>query len=90
MKIMLDKGAYMPTRAHETDAGLDLYCREDKMLWQGQSVTFDTGVHIELPKGYFGKIGIEAVETVRIQAILYRPKAAVYGIQQHLSIERKL
>ena len=56
MKIKLDNGAYMPTRAHETDAGLDLYCREDKMLWQGQSVTFDTGVHIELPKGYFGKI----------------------------------
>lgn len=56
MKIKLDNGAYMPTRAHETDAGLDLYCREDKMLWQGQSVTFDTGVHIELPKGCFGKI----------------------------------
>ena len=27
MKIMLDKGAYMPTRAHETDAGLDLYTK---------------------------------------------------------------
>lgn len=25
MKIMLDKGAKMPTRAHEWDAGLDLY-----------------------------------------------------------------
>ncbi len=25
MKIMLDKGAWLPTRAHETDAGLDLY-----------------------------------------------------------------
>ena len=56
MKVVLDKGAIMPTRAHDTDAGLDLYCREDKMLWQGQSVTFDTGVHIELPKGYYGKI----------------------------------
>lgn len=56
MKIKLDKGAIMPTRAHDTDAGLDLYCREDKMLWAGQSVRFDTGVHIELPHGYFGKI----------------------------------
>ena len=56
MKIKLDKGAIMPTRAHDTDAGLDLYCREDKMLWAGQSVKFDTGVHIELPHGYFGKI----------------------------------
>ena len=25
MKIKLDEGAYMPTRAHEFDAGLDLY-----------------------------------------------------------------
>lgn len=24
MKIKLDKGAYMPERAHEADAGLDL------------------------------------------------------------------
>ena len=24
MKIVLDKGAIMPTRAHETDAGLDM------------------------------------------------------------------
>lgn len=56
MKIKLDKGAIMPTRAHDTDAGLDLYCREDKMLWAGQSVRFDTGVHIQMPHGYFGKI----------------------------------
>ena len=24
MKVMLDKGAYMPVRAHKDDAGLDL------------------------------------------------------------------
>ena len=29
MKIMLDKGAKMPTRAHTWDAGLDLYATED-------------------------------------------------------------
>lgn len=29
MKIMLDKGAKMPTRAHPWDAGLDLYAVED-------------------------------------------------------------
>ena len=28
MKIMLDKGAKMPTRAHPWDAGLDLYAPE--------------------------------------------------------------
>lgn len=29
IKIKLDEGAKMPTRAHSTDAGLDIYSRED-------------------------------------------------------------
>lgn len=32
MKIVLDKGAKMPTCAHETDAGLDLYARETQII----------------------------------------------------------
>ena len=28
MKIVLDEGAVMPTRAHQFDAGLDLYAPE--------------------------------------------------------------
>lgn len=32
MKIKLDKGAIMPTRAHEADAGLDLYAPEKVMI----------------------------------------------------------
>lgn len=54
MKIMLDKGAYMPTRAHETDAGLDLYAMEDKTVPLKGSAIFDTGVHIELPPDTVG------------------------------------
>lgn len=53
MKIKLDKGAIMPTRAHDTDAGLDLYSRESKVVPAGGSAVFDTGVHIELPEIYF-------------------------------------
>ena len=54
MKIMLDKGAKMPTRAHETDAGLDLYALEGKSISAKDSAVFDTGVHIELPEGTTG------------------------------------
>lgn len=50
MRIKLDEGAIMPTRAHDTDAGLDLYSREDKKVPAHGSAVFDTGVHIELPK----------------------------------------
>lgn len=54
MKIKLDLGAYMPTRAHTTDAGLDLYARETQIVPARESATFDTGVHIELPSGTAG------------------------------------
>lgn len=49
MKVMLDSGAYIPTRAHLDDAGLDIYSREDKVVPARGSAKFDTGVHIELP-----------------------------------------
>ena len=32
MRVKLDEGAILPTRAHDTDAGLDLYAREDKVV----------------------------------------------------------
>lgn len=51
IKIKLDKGAKMPTRAHTTDAGLDIYCPEGQaqIIPAKESTIFDTGVHIELP-----------------------------------------
>lgn len=54
MNIILDKGAYMPTRAHSTDAGLDLYAREPQIIYAKESAVFDTGVHIELPPDTVG------------------------------------
>lgn len=56
MKVKLDYGAKLPTRAHEADAGLDLYARDSAMIWAGKSEVFDTGVHIELPKDTVGYI----------------------------------
>lgn len=54
MKIMLDDGAYMPTRAHSMDAGLDLYSPVDVLLMPQASAVIDTGVHVELPPGSVG------------------------------------
>jgi len=54
MKIKLDTGARIPTRAHATDAGLDLYARESQIVRAKDSAKFDTGVHIELPHGTTG------------------------------------
>lgn len=54
MKVKLDPGAYMPERAHEQDAGLDLRSRETTWVPANGSAVFHTGVHIELPKGCAG------------------------------------
>ena len=56
MKIMMDPGATVPHRAHPTDAGLDLFSREEQIILPGDSAVFDTGVHVELPEGTFGKL----------------------------------
>ena len=56
MKIKLDNGAYIPTRAHETDAGLDIYARDSQIVPAKDSAIFDTGVHIELPAGTAGML----------------------------------
>ena len=50
MKIKLDEGAVLPTKAYSTDGGFDIYSREDKVVPARGSAIFDTGVHIELPK----------------------------------------
>lgn len=58
MKVFLEPMAreFPPTRAHQTDAGLDLYCIIDTTVPARGSAVFRTGVHIELPLNTFGKI----------------------------------
>lgn len=60
MKVKLDNGAFIPTRAHEEDAGLDIKTPEaftirgcNIMDGAGKAV-IRTGVHVEIPKGYVG------------------------------------
>lgn len=54
LKVVLDEGAKMPMRAHTTDAGLDVFSRQEAVIPAKGSATFDTGVHIEIPAGYVG------------------------------------
>ena len=56
MKIKLDEGAYMPVRGHEADAGLDLRTPKRVVVYPNDSVTINTGVHVQIPLGYFGKL----------------------------------
>lgn len=53
-KVVLDEGAYMPERAHETDAGWDLRTPTVATIAPGAAAVIDTGVHVLIPKGYVG------------------------------------
>lgn len=53
-KVMLDDRGKMPTKAHELDAGFDLYAPEMYIVRSREAVVIDTGVHIQIPKGYVG------------------------------------
>lgn len=50
INISLREGAIAPTRAHDEDAGLDLYATCDAVVPAGGSLTMDTGVCVELPE----------------------------------------
>lgn len=52
----LTETARLPTRAHPTDAGLDLYADEDAELTYGDIAVISTGIAIELPHGTVGLI----------------------------------
>lgn len=52
----LDDGAFMPERAHPTDAGADLRTPVSFTLFGLSSCSIDTGVHVELPHGFYGRI----------------------------------
>ena len=54
LKVMLDPGAKMPTRAHPTDAGLDLYATKGGWIFPKCRKTFGTGTHASIPSGYVG------------------------------------
>lgn len=56
IKIKLDKGAYMPERAHEADAGMDLKSPIKVRIPAYGSAVIDTGVHMAIPAGYYGKL----------------------------------
>lgn len=54
IRVMLDEGAYIPETAHTEDAGYDLRTPKDFDVYAGSYEVIDTGVHIEIPKGYVG------------------------------------
>lgn len=54
--VKLKPEAILPTRAHEGDAGLDLYACEAAHLGPGERWGVGTGVAVEIPAGHAGLV----------------------------------
>lgn len=52
----LDEGLPVPTRAHATDAGIDLFAVGDCELAPGHRALVGTGVAVAIPPGYVGLV----------------------------------
>lgn len=52
----LNPEAVLPTRAHEGDAGLDLYAVEPAHIGPGERFAVGTGVGVEIPEGHAGLV----------------------------------
>ena len=54
MRVIVEKGAFAPVRAHKADAGLDILSPKSVIVPAGGSAVIDTQVHVEIPEGYAG------------------------------------
>ena len=52
----VDERARLPTRAHDGDAGLDLYALERVVLAPGERASVPTGIAVEIPPGQAGLV----------------------------------
>jgi len=53
---LLSDSATLPTRAHEGDAGLDLYAAEAAHIGPGERWQVATGIAVEIPDGHAGMV----------------------------------
>ncbi len=53
---LLNDSATLPTRAHEGDAGLDLYASEKAHIGPGERWQVATGIAVEIPAGHAGLV----------------------------------
>ena len=54
MKVSIDVGAFIPVKAHAEDGGFDLKSPIDTFVPARGSSVIDTGVHMEIKRGYAG------------------------------------
>ena len=52
ISCQLEEGVQLPVYAHKTDAGLDIYAREEITINPGETKIIGTGIRTAIPEGY--------------------------------------
>lgn len=60
IRVYVSDPRYAPTRAHPTDAGLDLKAAGEYLIPIGRTALIDTKAHFEIPTGYFGQLSLRS------------------------------
>lgn len=67
----LTDDAILPTKAHATDSGFDLYANEDVIIEPGETELIKTGIAVHLPDGYEAQVrprsGVTSKTKLRVQ-----------------------
>ena len=91
-------GVYTPTKSNTTDAGYDLYSVNDVAIPKGYNALINTGIAIEIPKGFVGLIwdrsslGVKGIHrhagvidcgyTGEVKVCLHNNSAVTYDIKK--------
>lgn len=75
MNVKLIKNAIAPKQGRPGDAGYDFYLLEDVKIKPRQQIVLDTGVCVELSKGYAGKFEL---------------RSSIYNGNKHLILKNPL
>lgn len=69
--VKLHKDATIPEKAHDGDAGFDLFALKDMAIKSNETILIPTGIGIEIPYGYYGdvtgKSGLTSKTQLRVQ-----------------------
>lgn len=67
----LTPSAKLPTKAHSSDAGFDIYADITEIIPSGSTRLISTGIAIEIPEGYYGRLkgrsGLTSRTRLRVQ-----------------------
>lgn len=81
----LDPTAFLPTRGHSDDAGLDLYVIGDHEFYVGEGKDVPTGIAVELPVGTWGML-VGRSSTIRTHELLVNTAIIDRGYRGELFI----